>query len=125
MKKEESLQIAVSNYLKLQYPDVIFTSESSGIRLTMGQAVKAKNMRSNCKLPDLIVLEPRGIFKGMCLELKKEGTQVLKRDGKPLAGHITEQHDTLIRLSQRGYYAKFAIGFDDAKRHIDNYMDFS
>jgi hypothetical protein len=122
MKNEESLQIAVSSYLKLQYPDVIFTSESSGIRLTMGQAVKAKKMRSNCKLPDMIVLEPRGIFKGMCLELKKEGTVVFKKDGTPRAGDITEQYDTLVRLSQRGYYAKFAIGFDDAKAHIDNYF---
>jgi len=56
MKSEENLQIAISSYLKYQYPDVIFTSESSGIRLTIGQATKAKKQRSKHKLPDMIIL---------------------------------------------------------------------
>lgn len=116
------MQIAVSTYLKMQYPDVIFTSESSGIRLTMGQAVKAKKMRSESGLPDMIILEPKGQYKGLCLELKKEGTKVFQQNGKPYAGHIAEQHATLLRLQNKGYCAQFAVGFDDAKQTIDLYM---
>lgn len=123
MKKEESLQIAISNYLKLQYPRVIFTSESSGIRLTIGQAKKAKQQRSNCKLPDMIILEPRGKWNGLCLELKKEDEKVFKANGDPYAGHIEEQHNTLCKLQQKGYMALFACGFNAAKKIIDEYMD--
>jgi hypothetical protein len=122
MKKEESLQIAVSNYLRLQYPGVIFTSESSGIRLTIGQAIKAKKQRSNCKLPDMIILEPKGDFKGLCLELKKEGEKVFQKNGEPYSGHIKEQYETLKRLSDKGYFAGFVCGFDHAKKIIDTYM---
>jgi hypothetical protein len=121
-KSEESMQIAVSEYLKLQYPSVVFTSESSGIRLTMGQAKKAMRMRSKDKLPDMIILEPRGCYTGLCLELKKEGTTVFKRDGEPYAGQIAEQYKTLQKLGRKGYYTRFAVGFDNAKQIIDNYM---
>jgi hypothetical protein len=37
-KKEERLQVEVGNYLKARYPDIIFTSDRSGVRLNMGQA---------------------------------------------------------------------------------------
>lgn len=122
MKKEESLQIAISTYLKLQYKDVIFTSESSGIRLSIGAAIKAKKQRSEGKLPDMIILEPRGPWKGLCLELKKEGEKVYCGNGKLRAGHISEQAKTLRRLSEKGYFACFAIGFSHAKQLIDDYM---
>lgn len=121
-KQEESLQIALSKYLQLKYPDVIFTSESSGIRLTIGQAVKAKKMRANCKLPDLIILEPKGKYAGMALELKKFGEKVFKKNGEPLAGHVAEQWQTVERLRRKGYYSTFAIGLDHAIGMIDLYM---
>ena len=41
--KESDLQIAVADYLRLQYPEVIFHSDfGSGIKLTKGQAIKQK-----------------------------------------------------------------------------------
>jgi hypothetical protein len=58
MKAEEKLQIAVCKYLKLQYPDVIFTAESSGLKLTIGQAVIAKQLRSSKGLPDIMIFQP-------------------------------------------------------------------
>ena len=39
MNKEQELQIAVSTYIKMQYPNVIFTSESAGINLKFHQAI--------------------------------------------------------------------------------------
>ncbi len=121
-KKEESLQLAVSKYLKLKYPDVVFTSESSGIRLTIGQAIKAKAMRSSDKLPDMIILEPSQGYSGMALELKKEGETVFKKDGNPVAGRVAEQYKTLQKLSKKGYFATFGIGIDNAINLIDSYL---
>ncbi|HTJ53747.1 MAG TPA: hypothetical protein VL443_30035 [Cyclobacteriaceae bacterium] len=121
MKKEESLQIAVSNYLRLQYPNVIFTAESSGLKLTIGQAVKAKKLRSSRGLPDMIILEPRGNYKGLCIELKT--VSPYRKDGKLKTDqHLQEQEELLTRLNAKGYGALFATGFDKAKTIIDEYM---
>jgi hypothetical protein len=120
MKKEENLHIAICNYLKLQYPNVIFTSEASGVRMTIGQAVKLKRMRSGGKLPDLWILEPRGGYHGLFLEIKAEG--ILKKDGGYKTKHIEQQADTIMDLQDKGYAATFVVGFDDAQGTIDDYM---
>jgi hypothetical protein len=119
-KQEENLHIAICNYLKLQYPNVIFTSEASGVRLTIGQAVKLKKMRSGGKLPDLWILEPRGGHHALFLEIKAEG--IHKKDGSFKTKHIEEQNDTIQDLLDKGYYATFVVGFDDAQGTIDDYM---
>lgn len=122
MKREESLQMAVSNYLRLQYPDIIFTSESSGIRLTIGQAVKAKRLRSSKGLPDLIILEPKKKYSGLCLELKSKSP--LKKNGAfRKSEHLENQREILKNLTMKGYCAVFATGFDEAKEIIDNYLN--
>jgi len=121
MKKEEKLQIAVSKYLKLQYPDVIFTAESSGLKLTIGQAVIAKKLRSDRGLPDLMILEPNKYKYGLFIELKAEGVR-LKNGDMPNNEHIREQAALLVRLWDRGYAAYFACGFDEAKEIIDEYL---
>lgn len=123
MKKEESLQIAVCNYIRMAYPKVIFTSEASGLKLTIGQAVKMKKMRSNAGLPDLIILHPspNSNWAGLCLELKIKSpfkaNGSLKNDQ-----HLKKQDILLSKLRIRGYWATFAIGFDNAKEIIDDYM---
>ena len=121
MKKEESLQLAVCNYLRLQYPDVIFTSESSGVRLTMGQAVKAKKMRSGSKLPDLLILEPKGKYSGLFIELKSE--YPFKKNGEPKTDHIKEQMQMIERLREKGYYCFIHHDFSFVKEYIDDYMN--
>jgi len=121
MKKEEALHIAVCNYLRLQYPTAIFTSESSGVKLTMGQAVKAKKMRSGDKLPDLWILEPVGKYHGLLIELKSEYPYT--KTGKPKSPHIAEQLKVIGKLKERGYFACMVDGFDKAKNTIDNYFD--
>jgi len=121
--KEESIQIAVSTYLKMAYPKVIFTAESSGVRLTMGQAMKAKKQRSQRGLPDLMILEPNGKYAGLMIELKRDGQSPWKKKGGLKAGeHLEEQLHALQQLTIRGYYARFAVGFNQAKDIIDSYM---
>ena len=80
--KEENLHLAVCNYIRMQYPDVLFNSGMSGVKLTMGQAIKAKRLRSCKGFPDLVIYEPRGEHKGLFIELKREGENILKKDGE-------------------------------------------
>ena len=122
-KKEEQLSKSVSRYLKLQYPDVVFTCDSSGIRLTIGQATALKAQRSVHKIPDMIILKPNGEYHGLILELKSEDSSPYLKDGSLSKGkHIQEQNQTLTELFSIGYYAVFAVGFDNAKKIIDDYM---
>ena len=109
-KKEEETHIAICKYLKLQYPNVLFTSESSGIRLSIGQAKRLKAMRSCSGLPDIMIFEPRKSYYGLFLEVKRDGTTIYKKDGDLRKDkHIQEQEEILHQLKQRGYFAEFVI----------------
>lgn len=145
---EAELQTQVADYLRLQYPGVLFHSDfGSGIKLTMGQAIKQKRQNGGRKSwPDMFIAEPRnvkaiakqidyddnrviGAFTlleqkyGLFLELKRQGTRIYKKDGTLTANeHIQEQAKMLEQLRKRGYKAEFACGFDEAKKIIDEYL---
>lgn len=121
-KQEDSLQIAVCNYIRLQYPKVLFTSDASGIRLTMGQAVKMKKMKSNPGWPDLFLAEPKGKYHGLFIELKRDGERIIKLNGDPVSRHIAEQIEMISILNNKGYSAWMIIGFDNVKKVIDWYF---
>ena len=124
-KTEEKLQISVCNYLRLQYPHVIFNCDvASGIRLSIGQAVTAKKMRSSKGMPDMMILHPHKGFHGLFVELKKQGTSLYLKDGvTPVSDeHIREQLAMRDSLNALGYKAVIAVGFDQAKEIIDEYM---
>ena len=130
---ELELQAQVADYLRLQYPDVLFHSDfGSGIKLTMGQAAKQKRLQGGRRAwPDMFIAEPRMIsdgrfsyFKaGLFLELKRDGVRVFKKNGELVADeHIREQSELLENLREKGYVAEFACGFDEAKKLIDEYL---
>ena len=127
---ELELQAQVADYLRLQYPDVLFHSDfGSGIKLTKGQAVKQKRLQGGRRAwPDMFIAEPRRSkingkqYHGAFLELKKDGTRLFKKNGDFTSEHIREQWETLGALTLRGYKAEFAVGFDEAKKIIDEYL---
>ena len=122
-RNEERLQIQLCEYIKMAYPKAIFFSEPSGLRVSMGQAIKLKKMRSIGKLPDMFIAFPNGKFHGFFLELKVEGTTIFKQNGEIVADkHIQAQFNTLKTLYELGYAATFGIGFEHAKKKIDGYF---
>ena len=89
----------------------------------MGQAVKQKRLNGGRRAwPDMFVAEPTLDYSGLFIELKKDGTRLKKQNGEWSSEHIAEQARMLTELSARGYKADFALGFDQAKRLIDNYL---
>ena len=131
--REEVIQEQVADYLRLQYPDVVFHSDfGSGAKLTIGQAVRQKRFNGgNRAWPDMFIAEPmpRCIdgswdyeWNGLFIELKKEGTRLKKKSGEWASEHIAEQAKMLEKLRARGYRAEFARGFDEAKSLIDDYF---
>jgi hypothetical protein len=121
--KEKNVHAQVCQYLKLQYPRAIFNSDLAGLRLTIGQSMQAKRMRSGDGFPDIAIYEPRGDFSGLFIELKREGETIWLRDNSVTTNdHIREQYGMLKKLNERGFFAVFAIGFDEAKNTIDTYL---
>ncbi len=120
---EYELQKQVCQYLELQYPDVLFLSDTgSGIKLTMPQAIRSKAIqKNNFKMPDLVIFEPRRGHHGLFIELKAR--RIHTQTGSLLKNtHVEAQAESLIALLQKGYPAYFAVGFDEAKRIIDWYL---
>jgi len=113
---EKTLHKSVCDYLRYQYPLVLFNTDLSGsMKLTIGQAKALKSLRSNRGWPDIFIAEPRGGFAGMFLELKVEGRI-------PNTPHVKEQREMIEMLNKKGYFAFMAAGFDEAKKVIDAYM---
>lgn len=137
--REHDIYKMIADYLRYQYPTVIYRFDlAADLKLTMGQASKHKRLQRYRGYPDLFIAEPVDIritphfkpdkrtrhYNGLYLEIKKEGVRIFKQDGRLVADeHIREQFDMLVDLRQRGYAAEFAIGFEGAKKLIDDYME--
>ena len=127
--KESTLQCHVADYLRLQYPNVLFHSDyGSGIKLTPGQSrIQYRQNGGHRGWPDMFIASARTIggryYHGLFIELKREGTRIYKKDGVSFAtSHLADQHKVLVALNRAGYLAMFAIGFDQAKQIIDGYL---
>jgi len=115
---------ALSVYIKLQYPKIIYHFDYAGLGLSKAQAGKMKEIQGERGYPDIFISEPRLCYHGLYIELKKEGEKLYKKDEiTPVSDHVKEQIEMIIQLNNRGYKADFAIGFDDAKKKIDKYLN--
>ena len=113
---------AISIYLRLQYPKVLFHWDQAGLNLSIAQAGMNKAIQHGRGWPDLFIAEPRGRCHGLFIEVKIEGTRLVKANGEPYTPHIAEQFAVLNELEQRGYAATFGVGFDECKKIIDAYL---
>lgn len=111
---EEKVQIAVVNYLKMQYPKALFTATMGGqYQKHHSQRRRAKATGYLKGVSDLLIFEPKGGYCGLFIELKRD------KKCYPSA----EQKLFLSNATQRGYYAVCAKGFDQCKEIIDNYFN--
>lgn len=122
--KESDLQVQVADYLRLRYPKVLFHSDfGSGIKLTKGQAMKQYRQNGGRRgWPDMVLAEPRNGLHGLFIELKAKGVRLKKKDGTWASSHLEEQNEVLNKLQRKGYAAYFAVGFEEAKQIIDDYL---
>ena len=124
MKHEEfKLQQQVCKYLELRFPNVPYFSDTiANVKLNVIQATRNKSIQKNgFKMPDLVILQPNYYHAGLFIELKiktpyKQNGE-LKKDE-----HLQGQQNTIDQLNELGYFATFAVGFDEAREIIDNYM---
>ncbi len=108
---EAQIQEQVVQYLRAQYPLVVFTATLGGLKLSVGMAMKIRRQGYETGTPDLLILEPNANYHGLAIELKSD-------TGKP----SIEQIKKVDRLNAKGYKAVFHYSAKDAIIEIDNYM---
>ena len=123
-KTEQTIHNQICQYLDLQYPMLVYTSDLSGVKLTIGQAVQAKKQRcKKFKIPDLLILQANDKYCGLILELKKDKSEVFGKKNQLLKNaHVEAQIQALYQLCGVGYFASFAFGFEGARAIIDAYL---
>ena len=124
IKKEELLHLKVCDYLRKNYPDVLFRTDfSSGMKMTPGQAAKHKKFQKSRAWPDLFIAESNILASGLFLEIKAENVIVFKKNGEIRRNkHLIEQYKMLKELRKKGYRARFAIGYNQAIFEIQQYL---
>jgi hypothetical protein len=123
MKEEAYTHASLCNYLRTNYPDVVFTSDLSGVRLPIGLARAVKPLKSSRGIPDIIVLHPAGCYHGLLIELKALDVKLYRKDGKLISDeHIAEQAATIQKLRDVGYAAFFVCGFHAGRKLIDEFF---
>lgn len=125
MKHEEfKLQQAVCRWLNVKHPKVIYLSDTiANMRLTPQAQLRNKSIqKSGFHCPDLIILEPRGKYHGLFIELKIKSPY--KKDGSLLKNeHLENQSKSMCELVDRGYCCVFAWEFDQVTEIINEYLN--
>ena len=109
--------------MRPRYPELylLYHIPNGGSRNAL-EAANLKRQGVKAGVPDLCLPVARGKYHGLYIELKKEGTRLKKKDGTWASEHIAEQAEMLEILEFRGYKAVFCVGFDEAKKVIDDYL---
>lgn len=128
--REYQLCKQIAAYLRLKHPKIIYHFDLTGLSLSKAQAGMAKAIQYGRGFPDLFIAQaaPRKegdkivCYNGLFLELKAEGTRLLKKDGSIATPHLVEQYDMINRLRNAGYRAHIVVGYDQAVRIIEEYL---
>ena len=113
---EYNEQVVIFQWAKMseaRYPDLwLLNSSLNGVRLKIGQAVKAKRGGMKRGFPDISLPVPRGTFHGLYIELKD------------LKGYVRkEQKEWLHKLRVQGYCCGVCKGSREAIDFIKEYLN--
>jgi hypothetical protein len=101
--------VSLRKYPKLK----LLNGSLNGVRLTIGQAVKAKRAGMKKGYPDIFLPVARGGYYGLYIELKRE-----------FSGSTTrEQKEWLADLAAEGHYTTVCKGSDAAIKTIIDYLE--
>jgi|JI9StandDraft_2_1071091.scaffolds.fasta_scaffold13081_6 hypothetical protein len=113
IQEEDWIHFECIQLLKNEFPHVEWISNIlDGVYKGMLVRKHSKGMRNREGTSDIVILEPRKGFHGMCLEIKT------------LKGVLSkEQKDFLQRMNQKKYLAIAAYGLDECFQLIREYLE--
>ena len=107
--KEEELQKAVARYLDML--GVLWFHPPNEIRAKPQYMVKRKQMGVKSGVPDVCILEPNKLYKGLFIELKVGYNKL-----------SDNQESWIYELNKRGFKAFVSYSLDECIEEIDNYL---
>jgi hypothetical protein len=110
---EDMEHICTVNHIRTTWPAALFTISPSGMKLPKSVAMKFSAMGYRAGTPDILILEPKGKYHGLLVEMK------IQKGGK-----VSPEQTRFIEEAQaRGYYAVVCCGAQIAIHVIDAYME--
>lgn len=115
--KEAQTQVAIFQWVAVmtgRYPELelLFHVPNGGSR-NFYEAINLKRQGVKPGVPDMILPVPKGKYHGLFLELKRLGGRKPSED----------QARWIEKLTEQGYKAVVAFGFDEAIETIKSYLD--
>jgi hypothetical protein len=109
--KEDHLQHAVMQYLKVQYADTLAIHVPNEGKRSPFVQYKFKYLGGMQGIPDVIVFKQTPSYAGLAIELKVKPNKPTKN-----------QTEFLDKLSDSGWFATWVNSFEAAKEVIDQYL---
>jgi hypothetical protein len=110
---EDDMTIAVANYLRMQYPSVLWTHSPNGGRRNPREGARFKRMGVLKGVSDFLIFESNmPNVRGVAIELKV-------KPNKP----TPEQLEFINRLKSLKWEAHVCYSFEEAKIIIDKYLN--
>lgn len=109
MVKEDQLQIACARYL--DYQRVLWCHVANERQTSWARGGKLKAMGVKKGVPDILIFEPKGQFKGMAIELKVGRNKPTR-----------QQESWLLHLQTRGWFCQVVYTLDQFIELVDAYL---
>jgi len=121
---EDQEQTILCKWMKLTYPNLLFTVDLGGVRLQPHQR-RIMATRAKPGHPDLMIQEWfLDKYCGLAIEFKKTNADIFKKDGNlKKSEHTARQLEYLIALKNRYWLAGFVCGVENAKAVIKAYLE--
>ena len=131
---EDTLHVAICEYLELQYPKVLFYHTPNEGKKSPFERFKASKLRMLSGVSDLVIVEPKWkvhedwdelLYHGLYLEIKAKTQVISPKQGKvsfKIGKTSDNQKAFMEKVNARGYLAVVAEGFEQAKQILDDYL---
>lgn len=109
--REQHIQFAVADYLRLQYPDLLWFHPANERATSPMQGAKFKRMGVLAGVADIIIFRKTSKALGLCIELKS-----------PDRTQSGPQQEFQRRVQAEGWAYYVCHSFDEARIRIDAYL---
>lgn len=109
---EDDMAVSVANYIRLQYPKVLFSHVPNGGKRNAREGARFKRMGVRKGIPDFLIFETNDPnLRGVALELKV-------KPNKP----SPEQVEVIAELKRLKWVAEICYSFDEAQKILNTYL---
>ena len=118
--RETHEHMKLCTWLKIQHRHLFWWHTPNEGKKSAFERYLYSRMGARKGVADFIIIEPRGGYNGICIELKATGVKPFKKDG---TSYFPEQHQFLLDMEKKGFKVSFQNGFENAKNEIIKYLE--